>query len=307
MRKQALKTIQNEASMNSKILFIGSDLGAGVLEDMKQKYPNQFLMEGVSEQYLIGFAAGLALEGYIPFVNTIGSFLTKRCYEQIYIDLCLHNLPVTLIANGGGAVYAPLGPTHLNFDDFSILRTLPNIKIFAPADALEMDRIIKGSLTINSPIYIRVGRGGEKIVTNKISQKLNILKCSTLVECKDFNIITTGSMLQAAIDISCEFKKKSKKIGVVHVPCIKPIDESKLLNIISKSKKVFIIEEHYANGGLGSSILDLLSKKRKDDLKKIDIFGIENKFYQKYGSQKELLKYFGLDNRSLFNRINKCF
>lgn len=307
MRKQALKTIQNEASMNSKILFIGSDLGAGVLEDMKQKYPNQFLMEGVSEQYLIGFAAGLALEGYRPFVNTIGSFLTKRCYEQIYIDLCLHNLPVTLIANGGGAVYAPLGPTHLNFDDFSILRTLPNLKIFAPADALEMDRIIKGSLTINSPIYIRVGRGGEKIVTNKISQKLNILKCSTLVECKDFNIITTGSMLQAAIDISTEFKKKSKKIGIVHVPCIKPIDESKLLNIISKSKKIFIIEEHFVNGGLGSSILDLLSKKRKDDLKKINIFGIENKFYQKYGSQKELLKYLGLDNRSLFNRIDKCF
>ena len=119
MRKQALKTIQNEANMNSKILFIGSDLGAGVLEDMKQKLPNQFLMEGVSEQYLIGFAAGLALEGYRPFVNTIGSFLTKRCYEQIYVDLCLHNLPVTLIANGGGAVYAPLGPTHLNFDDFS--------------------------------------------------------------------------------------------------------------------------------------------------------------------------------------------
>ena len=307
MRKQALKTIQNEANMNSKILFIGSDLGAGVLEDMKQKLPNQFLMEGVSEQYLIGFAAGLALEGYRPFVNTIGSFLTKRCYEQIYVDLCLHNLPVTLIANGGGAVYAPLGPTHLNFDDFSILRTLPNLKIFAPADALEMDRIIKGSLKINSPIYIRVGRGGEKIVTNKISKKMNIVKCSTLVECKDFNIITTGSMLQAAIDISSEFKKHSKKIGVVHVPCIKPIDESKLLNIISKSKKIFIIEEHYINGGLGSSILDLLSKKRKDDLKKINIFGIENKFYQKYGSQKELLKYFGMDSKSLFNRIKKCF
>lgn len=307
MRKQALSTIHSKAVSNSKILFIGSDLGVGVLEEMKKNLPNQFLMEGVSEQYLIGFAAGLALEGFRPFINTIGSFLTKRCYEQIYIDLCLHNLPVTLVANGGGAVYAPLGPTHLNFDDFSILKTLPNLKIFAPADAVEMDRIIRGSLKIKSPIYIRVGRGGEKIVTNNISKKLNILKCSKLVESREHNIITTGSMLQTALDISNQFKKQGKRIGVVHVPCIKPIDESELLNIISKSKKIFIIEEHYINGGLGSSILDFLTKKSKSDLKKLYLYGIDNKFYQKYGSQKELLKYFGLDSKSLFNKIKKCF
>ena len=128
---------------NKNIIFIGSDLGAGVLDDMKEELPKQFLMEGVSEQSIIGLSAGLALEGFIPFVNTIATFLTRRCFEQIAIDLCLHNLPVKLIANGGGAVYAPLGPTHLSIDDIGILRTLPNMTIIAPCDAIEMEKIDK--------------------------------------------------------------------------------------------------------------------------------------------------------------------
>ena len=89
MRNQFLKSLYKIALKNRKILFVGSDLGVNVLDDMKKKIPTQFFMEGVSEQYMIGMSAGLALEGYRPYVNTIGSFITKRCYEQIYIDICL--------------------------------------------------------------------------------------------------------------------------------------------------------------------------------------------------------------------------
>ena len=94
-------------------------------------------MEGVSEQAIIGLSAGLAMEGYKPYVNTIATFLTRRCFEQICIDLCLHNLSVKLIGNGGGLVYAPLGPTHQATEDISILRTLPNMKIIAPVTLLK--------------------------------------------------------------------------------------------------------------------------------------------------------------------------
>jgi len=112
MRKKCLDTIYELAKKDKKIIFIGSDLGPNVLAKFKKKYPNRFFMEGVSEQSIIGIAAGMAMEGNIPFVNTISTFLTRRCYEQIVIDLCLHNLPVKLVGNGGGLVYAPLGPTH---------------------------------------------------------------------------------------------------------------------------------------------------------------------------------------------------
>ena len=129
MRKTSLNCLYELAQQDDRVVFVGSDLGAGVLDEMKREFPERFLMEGVSEQHIIGMAAGLAMEGFNPYVNTIATFLTRRCFEQIAMDLCLHDLPVRLIANGGGLVYAPLGPTHLAIEDFAILRALPNMTI----------------------------------------------------------------------------------------------------------------------------------------------------------------------------------
>ena len=177
MRKECLKTIFELANKDKKLLFIGSDLGPGVLNDFKKKFPDRFFMEGVSEQAIIGLAAGLAMEGYKPYVNTIATFLTRRCFEQICIDLCLHNLPVKLIANGGGLVYAPLGPTHLAIEDISILRPLPNMKIIAPCDSIEMKHLIKQINNLPGPVYVRIARGGDKIITSQ-SEKIRFGKAS---------------------------------------------------------------------------------------------------------------------------------
>ena len=108
MRKTCLDSIYLRAKKDKKIVFIGSDLGPGVLNDFKLNIPERFFMEGVSEQSIIGLSAGLAMEGFKPYVNTISTFITRRCYEQVAVDLCMHNLPVKLIG-GGGLVYAPLG------------------------------------------------------------------------------------------------------------------------------------------------------------------------------------------------------
>ena len=124
-------------------------------------------MEGVSEQYIVGMSAGLAKEGFLPYVNTISTFITRRCFEQIVIDLCLHKLPVKLIGNGGGLVYAPLGPTHQAIEDISILRPLPNISIIAPCDAIEMQKLLKDTVNLKGPLYIRIAKGGDKIITKK--------------------------------------------------------------------------------------------------------------------------------------------
>ena len=137
MRKTSLESIYKLAKVDERVLFIGSDLGAGVLENMRQDMPDRWFMEGISEQHIIGMAAGLALEGFIPYVNTIATFLTRRCFEQIVIDLSLHSLPVRLIGNGGGVVYAPLGPTHQAIEDIAIMRVIPNMTVVAPCDADE--------------------------------------------------------------------------------------------------------------------------------------------------------------------------
>ena len=167
MRNTCLNEIHKLAKVNKKILFIGSDLGAGTLADMQQEIPDQFIMEGISEQHIIGMSAGLAMEGFTPYVNSIAPFLTRRCYEQVLVDLCLHNLPVRLIGNGGGVVYAPLGPTHLAVEDIAIFRVIPNMTIIAPCDAEEMVRLVKQTVNWPHPIYIRLAKGGDKVVSNK--------------------------------------------------------------------------------------------------------------------------------------------
>ncbi len=156
MRQTCLNMVYELAKEDPRIFFIGSDLGLGTLGQFKNEMPERFFMEGVCEANIIGMAAGLALEGKIPYVNTIATFLTRRCFEQIVLDLCLHNVNVRLIGNGGGLVYAPLGPTHHAIEDLAILRVIPNMTVVAPADADEMRRLMPLSVNRRGPIYIRL-------------------------------------------------------------------------------------------------------------------------------------------------------
>jgi deoxyxylulose-5-phosphate synthase len=158
--------VYNLAKSNPKIIFIGSDLGHGTLQSMQKEIPQQFFMEGISEQHIVGFAAGLAKEGFIPFINTIANFFTRRALDQIIVDVALHNLPVKFLASGGGMVYAPLGPTHTAVDDFAHMLAIPNMRVYAPCDSVEMKELILDESKKSGPSYVRFGKGGEKIVSN---------------------------------------------------------------------------------------------------------------------------------------------
>jgi len=163
MRNTCLNMVHELARRDPRVVFVGSDLSPGLLKGMKAEMPQRWFMEGVAEQNVVGLSAGLALEGFLPYVNTIATFLTRRCYEQVAVDLCLHNLPVRLIANGGGLVYAPLGPTHLAIEDIAIMRALPNMTVVCPTDAEEMKRFMVKTLDWRGPIYIRLAKGGDTI------------------------------------------------------------------------------------------------------------------------------------------------
>ena len=166
MRQTSLRMVHELAKADPRVVFIGSDLGPDTLTGMRDEFPDRFFMEGISEQNVIGMAAGMALDGFIPYINTIATFLTRRSYEQVAIDLCLHDLPVRLIASGGGVVYAPLGPTHLAIEDIAIMRALPNMTVVAVADAEEMRCMMRVSLDWPHPIYIRLAKGGDPVVTS---------------------------------------------------------------------------------------------------------------------------------------------
>ena len=305
MRKTCLDTIYELAKKDKKILFIGSDLGPGVLSDFKKNMSERFFMEGISEQSIIGLSAGLAMEGFKPYVNTIATFLTRRCFEQVAIDLCLHNLPVKLIGNGGGLVYAPLGPTHQAIEDISIMRTLPNMTIIAPCDSIEMRELIKQSTNHQYPMYIRLAKGGDKIITSN-SEIIKLGKGILKIRPKDHLFITTGVMTQLAIEASEKINKKSNiRCGVIHLGTIKPIDKAILLKWIPKVKKIVTVEENVLAGGFGSSILEFTSDHFPENTHKISRIGLKDSFVEKYGSQDLLFDHNDLTVEKLINEIVK--
>lgn len=302
MRQECLNTIYSLAKKNNKIIFIGSDLGPGVLSDFKKKIPKRFFMEGVSEQFIIGMSAGLAIDGYKPYVNTIATFITRRCFEQICIDLCLHNLSVKLIGNGGGLVYAPLGPTHQATEDISILRTLPNMKIIAPCDAIEMKKLMLQIDNVKGPIYIRVARGGEKIITRE-EDKIEFGKAIIKKKPGDYIFLTTGIMPQLAL-AACKILQKNKKdAGVIHFSTIKPLDGNILKKWLPRVKKVITVEESFLTGGFGSSILEYISDNLPKHLHKIKRIGLKDCFVERYGTQDDLFKHYNLYPEYLAKKI----
>ncbi|MCE7505290.1 hypothetical protein LZG75_03470 [Polynucleobacter sp. IMCC30063] len=306
MRKTALNTIYEIAKQDSKVLFIGSDLGPDVLAEMKATIPNQFFMEGVSEQHIVGMAAGLALEGYKPFVNTIATFLTRRCFEQVAIDVCQQNLPVRLIANGGGAVYAPLGPTHLAVDDMALMRVLPNMMVVAPCDALEMREVILASMNNRHPMYIRLAKGGDPVISDYSSKPFKLGKLVVMKEVGDGVFVTTGVATQIALEASRLIKNEMGiNIGVIHCHTVKPLDVDLALEFIPKAKAVVIAEEHSRIGGLGSAVLELCNDLNPTQSNKIFRLGIPDQFSDKYGSQNDLLNYWGITALKLKDQMLK--
>jgi transketolase len=304
MRKTALECVHKLAQDDKRVLFIGSDLGYGVLEKMKNEIPDQFFMEGVSEQYIIGMAAGLAMEGFIPYVNTIATFLTRRCYEQVAVDLCMHDLPVRLIANGGGGVYAPLGPTHLAIEDIAIMRALPNMTVVAPCDADEMNRLMMSTLEWPHPIYIRLARGGDPIVSVE-ENGFELGKSIKMRAGVDGLFVTTGVMTQLALETADILMADGVDVGVLHVHTIKPFDVEGVVSAIGNVKAVVTVEEHIVNGGLGSAVLESCSELRPDLLPKISRIGIPDRFATEYGSQNSLLQHWGITSSTLIDAMMK--
>ena len=293
MRKTSLECVYELAKCDDRVVFIGSDLGPGVLDSMKNEMPDRFFMEGVSEQHVIGMAAGLAMEGFIPYVNTIAVFLTRRCYEQIALDLCLQDLPVRLIANGGGVVYAPLGPTHLAVEDFAIMRALPNMTVVAPCDADEMRRFMTKTMNWPHPIYIRLAKGGDAVVSRE-EHGFEIGKAILLREVGSGLFVTTGVMTQLALQAADQLAHEGLSCGVLHMHTVKPLDRAALSHWLPRVQSVVTVEEHTRIGGLGSAVLEYCNDAMPQQAVKIARIGIPDRFADQYGSQNSLLGHWGM-------------
>ena len=302
MRQTCLNMVYQLAKDDERIIFIGSDLGIGTLDEFKEEMPDRFLMEGISEANIIGMATGLALEGKIPYINTIATFLTRRCFEQLVIDLGLHNVNVRLIGNGGGLVYAPLGPTHQATDDIAIMRTIPNMTVVAPADADEMARLMPKTVDHPGPLYIRVAKGYDPVVTND-DNPFEIGKAIPMREGRDALILTTGITLRLGLEASDALAEKGLNAAVVHCHTIKPLDIETILQYASAAPVIVTIEEHTVIGGLGSAVAETIAEANFDTPKRFKRIGIPDVFADEYGSQESLMHRYSITTSALVDTV----
>jgi transketolase len=289
MRKTCLDCVYDLAKTDPRIFFIGSDLGVGTLDEFRKEMPDRFFMEGVSEANIVGMAAGLALEGKIVYVNTIATFLTRRCFEQIVLDLCLHHANVRLIASGGGVVYAPLGPTHLAIDDLAIMRAIPNMTIVAPCDANEMARLMPQTVEHQGPIYIRLGKGGDPIVSSDASP-FQIGRAIPMVLGDDVLIVSTGITAKTALDAAAGLTQQGIAATVLHMHTVKPIDVEAFMAHASRADAIVVVEEHSMLGGLGGALAEIVAEAGFDPAKRFRRIGIPDVFPEGYGSQASMMK-----------------
>jgi transketolase len=296
MRNTCLNKVYELAQRDERVVFIGSDLSPDLLGGMKREMPDRYYMEGITEANVIGMAAGMAMEGYIPYVNTIATFITRRCYEQVAIDLCLHDLPVRLIGNGGGVVYAPLGPTHLAIEDIAIMRALPNMAVVAVCDAEEMKSFMEVSLDWPHPIYIRLAKGGDPIVSRKengftIGKAIPMRKAQTR---HPIALMATGVMTTNCLAAAEILSRDGIDTSVLHVHTVKPLDREAVLQHAANARMVVTVEEGIAIGGFGSAVTDLLVDELGPRMPAMRRIALPDEFPHNYGLQSDIFEIYGL-------------
>ena len=296
MRKKCLNMVHELARRDERVTFIGSDLGFKTLAAMQAEFPERFIMEGINEANAVGVAAGMALEGRVVYLNTIATFIVRRALEQICVDLCMHKVPVRLIGNGGGLVYAPLGSTHLAVEDIALMRALPNMTVVCPCDAEEMERFMEQTPDWPGPMYIRLAKGYDPVVS-KAELGFTIGRAIEYRQGADVLLVTTGVTLQQAVEAAETLSAQGIEAAILHVHTVKPFDNEAVLKAAAKVRAVITVEEHSLMGGLGSAVAELLLEQGV--IRPFKRLGIPDIFPDYYGTQLEIMNRLGIDAQGI--------
>lgn len=305
MRNAYISALYDLAKRDRQILALVSDNGAIVYDKFRRDLPEQFINFGISEANMISAAAGLASCGKIPFAYTIASFITMRSFEQVRNDVCMQKMNVKLAGIGCGFVYSNLGPTHHAVEDIALMRALPNMTVFSPADPLEAKYVTYAAAKINGPVYIRLSVGG----TPKIYQGDYDFKVGSAVvieEGSDLTIISTGGILTEVISAKEELKKQGINARIVNMHTIKPIDKSIILDSAHKTKAVLTVEEHTIAGGLGSAVAEVLQESCLSPIQ-FKRLGLRDVFPSGYGSYEDMKELNGLSKKDIIEAAKSIY
>lgn len=298
MRKfygQALVELGNE---NENVVVLDADLSASTKTSMfKDAFPDRHFNAGIAESNMMGMAAGLAASGKTVFASTFAVFGTLRPYEIIRNLICHNNLNVKIVCTHAGVTVGEDGATHQSVEDIAIMRALPNMNVFVPADAIQAYEIIKAQAGKPGPAYIRLTRSG-CADTYKEGYEYIDSGAEILNQGKDISIFACGLMVDKALKAAQILAEKNISAEIININRIKPIDEKAIIKSVNKTKLALSVEEHSIIGGLGSAVAEVIVKRCPV---KMDFIGIEDTFGTS-GKSDELLRYFHLTENDIANK-----
>ena len=301
MRDHFIKQLTELADKDKRIILITGDLGFGVLTDYSNNYPQQYINAGVAEQNMTAIATGLGIEGKIAFTYSIGNFCTLRCLEQIRNDACYHNANVNIVSIGGGFSYGALGYSHHATEDIAIMRALPNIRVFSPGDFWETMEVTKAVVKLGGVNYLRLDKSSAGY-TNRKDETFEVGKARILREGTDMTIISTGGILEIALNAADQLSQQGINCRVLSFHTIKPIDKEAIINASANTGGIITLEEHTIDGGLGGAVAEVLMESGVYP-KKFKKMGLESQFSTIVGSQSYLRTKYALDEVALISNI----
>lgn len=305
MRDTFVRTLIEEAKNNENIELITGDLGFGVLKPYFEQLPNQFTNAGIAEQSMTGIAAGMALCGKTVFTYSIGNFPTLRCIEQIRNDCAYHHADVKIVCVGGGFVYGSLGMSHQATEDIAIMRALPEVTVVCPGDLVEAAEATKAIANMPGTVYLRLGRGGEKRIHDKIDN-FQIGKAIKIqdakIECTEkIALFSTGAILDEATEAVKMLEEAGIGVEEYSFHTVKPIDKDVILDCASRYDYIATVEEHNIIGGFASAVSEVLSDS--DEKARLIKIGLHDEYCSKVGNQKYLREQYGLDAENIVKKI----
>jgi transketolase len=290
--------IENLIEKDDRYIIMTAENRA-TIRNLPEKIGNRFIDTGITEMTMIGMSAGLALQGRIPIAHALATFLTMRAFEFIRTDIGIGNLPVKLVGGVPGLLSEANGPTHQALEDISLMRGIPNIRIFCPADEDDMMICMEKILNSPSPYYIRYNN---RKPFYSHSSHFEEGKAEIVSKGKDINILTYGILFSEALETTKLLERKGFDTGLINMRTLKPIDEDLIIKTLKKSKLTVILEDHFLVGGLFSIVAEIAIKHNIGS--NVYPIAFEEKWF-KPAMYKDILIYEKLTPLFLTNRILK--
>jgi len=297
------KALVKLSELNKNVVVLDADLSKSTkTADFKAVSPERFINMGIAESNMMGVAAGLSTCGKIPFASTFAMFAAGRAFEQIRNSICYPKLNVKVCATHAGLTVGEDGATHQSIEDISLMRSIPNMTVINPADAVETEAAILAVAEYNGPCYVRLGRLAVSVINDSESYKFEIGKGVTLAQGNDVTIVATGIMVELALEAKDILSKEGINARVINIHTIKPIDKDLLIKAAKETKAIVTAEEHSIIGGLGSAVAEIVTEECPVPVLKV---GIKDTFGES-GKPNELLKAYGLTVEAIVEHSKKA-